>query len=94
MQISIPQPKDRNGKRIKPKRVFGRLRDVMSFTSLEKNTLGQTLYQIKISIPELSIVDNLYLTIDEEEAKFLEEWIPKERKKCNFLPSKHTEPSK
>ena len=66
MRIHLP----RGERREEPKIYRGVLRDIKKF--------GEDLWQIKITVPALSIVDNMYLSLDEEEIKFLKEWIDKE----------------
>jgi hypothetical protein len=76
MRISLPS---KTGKVEKPNPLFGQLRDVFRYTSVEYE--GENRWQIKITVPGLSMTDNLYLTLDDEEIEFLEKLIIDEREK-------------
>ena len=60
---------------------FGELRDLTRFK--------EDHWQLKISVPEITIYDNLWLTLSEEEIDFLEQEIKRYRgSKNSVYPSK------
>lgn len=51
--------------------IYGELRDLEKFRD--------DLWQLKITVPSLSIIDNLYISLSEEEIDFIEQEIRRYR---------------
>jgi len=66
--ISIPQKNKHHNESIE---YFGELRDLTRFK--------ENHWQIKISVPEITIYDNLWLTLNDEEIEFLKQEIGRYR---------------
>ena len=69
MKISMPQKDGHHNDSIT---YFGELRDLTKF--------DEDHWQLKISIPEITIYDNLWIKLSEEEIDFLEQEINRYRK--------------
>jgi len=68
MRISIPQKDKHHNESIV---YHGELRDLHKFRD--------DMWQLKISIPEITILDNFYATLTEEEVDFILEMILRQR---------------